>query len=204
MHLFSAFIFGALAALFTLPTQSLVATVFGVSSVLAMTLFVSVEEYAKYLGTWFSSIQGNPYYNERIDPIIYLATTALGFSALENLLYFFQYLNSFSLDIATLEGGKRIIGATILHMVTAGILGLCMSIVFFKSRRYKLVGIVVGLVAAIGIHLGFNYLVTHTNPDIVLLAFAATWFLFMFVIIALELMRAPHCPPEIDWNNYEF
>lgn len=203
LHLFSAFIFGGLAALFTLPTQSLVATVFGVGSALAMILFVSIEEYAKYLGAWFSSIQGNPYYNERIDPIIYLSTTALGFAALENVLYFLQYLNSFNLDIATVEGGKRIIGATILHMVTTGIVGVCMSIVFFKSKIAKIIGLGFGLLLAIGVHLAFNYLVTHTNTDMVLLGFAITWLLFMFVVISIELLRGPHCPPQVDWNNYE-
>lgn len=202
-HLFSAFVFGALAALFTLPTQSLVAMIFGTSTFIAMLLFIVVEEYAKYLGVWFSSIQGNPYYNERIDPIIYLSTTALGFAALENIFYFLQYLNNFNLDIASIEGGKRIIGATILHMVTAGVLGICMSIVFFKSKTIKTIALIVGLIFAVAIHYAFNFFITHTNPDFVLLAFAGVWFAFMFVVIIIELLRAPHCPPEIDWNNYE-
>ncbi|MFW0870955.1 MAG: PrsW family intramembrane metalloprotease [Patescibacteria group bacterium] len=203
-HLFSAFIFGGLAALFTLPTQSLVVTLFGTSTFLAMILFVSVEEYAKYIGAWFSSIQGNPYYNERIDPIIYLTTTALGFAALENILYFLQYLNNFNLDIATIEGGKRIIGATILHMVATGVVGVCLSLVFFKSKIIKFFGLIIGLLLAVIIHLGFNFLVTGESAHTVILAFAATWFLFMFIVIAIELLRAPSCPPEIDWNNYEF
>lgn len=203
MHLFGAFVFGALAALFTLPTQSLIATLFGIGSTIALVLFVSTEEIFKYICCWYNTMRNNPYYNERIDPIIYLATSALGFSVLENTLYFVRYLNDFPLDAAVLQGGQRIIGATVLHMVTATIVGVCISAVFFKSQIARAVAAVVGLVLAIVVHIGFNHLVSHTNPDYVLVAFAGTWFLFMLVLIVIEMLRSPTCPPDIDWINYE-
>lgn len=203
MHLFGAFIFGALAALFTLPTQSLIATLFGAGSVIALLLFVSAEEVFKYTCCWYDTMNNNPYFNERIDPIIYMATTALGFSALENILYFVRYLNDFPLDAAVLQGGQRILGATVLHMVTSTIVGIFISFVFFKSGIARLVAVLFGLILAIAVHVGFNHLVTHTNPDMVLVAFAGTWLLFMFVLIAIEALRSPVCPPDIDWSNYE-
>lgn len=203
MHLFSAFIFGALAALFTLPAQSFIASIFGLTSVIAMVLFVSVEEYIKYCCCWYIAMHKNPYYNERIDPIIYMATTALGFSFLENILYFLRYLNDFNLDLATIEGGKRIVGATILHMVTSAIVGMFLSFVFFKSRLTRTLALIAGLIVAIVVHVGFNHLVTHTDQDFVLLAFGATWLLFVLILIIVELLRSPTCPPEIDWNNYD-
>ena len=203
MHLFAAFVFGALAALFTLPAQSLVASVFGAATVTAMVLFVSVEEYIKYVCCWYSTINKNPYYNERIDPIIYLATTALGFSMLENVLYFLRYLNDFNLDIAAIEGGKRIIGATVLHMVTSSIIGLFIALVFYRTRRVRMLATGVGVIVAIAVHVGFNHLVTHTDQNMTLIAFAAAWFLFVLVLVSIELLRSPTCPPEIDWNNYD-
>lgn len=205
-HLLGAFIFGALAALFTLPTQSFVASIFGATSVTAMVLFVSVEEYIKYVCCWYIAMRNNPYYNERIDPIIYLATTALGFAALENILYFLNYLNNFNLDIATIEGGKRIVGATVLHMVTSSIIGIFIAWAFFGGKIRKSIALTFGLLAAIVIHVGFNHMVTFAEggENMVLIAFAASWFLFMVVLIVIELIRSPVCPPAIDWAEQNF
>ena len=203
VHLMGAFVFGALAALFTLPSQSFVAAVFGSTSVIAMVLFVTVEEYIKYACCWYIAMRSNPYFNERIDPIVYLATTALGFAALENILYFLQYLNNFELSIATIEGGKRIIGATVLHMVTSSVVGIFISLAFFSSKIKKSIFLCIGLVLAILIHVGFNHLVTFTEENLILIAFGASWILFMVIIIVLELLRAPVCPPEIDWSEHD-
>jgi len=202
IHLLGAFIFGALAALFTLPTQSLVASIFGATTTIAMVLFVCVEEYIKYACCWYIAMNNNPYYNERIDPIIYLATTALGFAALENVLYFLQYLNNFELDIATIEGGKRIIGATVLHMVTSATIGIFIAWAFFGNKAKKTLALGIGLLLAIVIHVGFNHLVTFTDQNMVLIAFSASWFLLMLILIIIELLRSPVCPPDIDWSQH--
>lgn len=203
VQIFSTFVFGALAALFTLPAQSFIAALFGSVGFLAVVLFVSAEEIIKYMCGWYISMKSNPYFNERIDPIIYLSTTALGFAALENILYFLRYLNDFNLDIATIEGGKRIIGATVLHMVSACIIGIALAWSFESSKKTKAFFLVVGIILAIVVHSGFNYLVTHTNPDMTLLAFAGSWVLFMCAMVFLELLRKPTCPAEIDWNKYD-
>ena len=204
IHIFGAFVFGALAALFTLPAQFFISAMFGSAMTFAMVLFVSAEEYIKYICCWYNSMHNNPYYNERIDPVTYLATTALGFSFLENVLYFLNYLNDFSLDIAVEEGGKRIIGATILHMVASATIGVFIAAVFFStSKVIKALALITGLAMAILIHLGFNYLVSHTNQDYVLLAFGATWLLFIIILIAVEMLRSPTCPPQINWNTYD-
>ena len=203
IHLLGAFVFGALAALFTLPSQSFVASIFGSTSTIAMVLFVSVEEYIKYACCWYIAMRNNPYYNERIDPIVYLATTALGFAALENILYFLQYLNNFELSIAAMEGGKRIVGATVLHMVTSTIIGIFISLAFFSKKIKRTISLVFGILLAIIVHVGFNHLVTFTEVDMVLVAFGASWVLFMIVIIMMELLRAPVCPPDIDWSKHD-
>lgn len=204
IHIFGAFIFGALAAMFAVPTQLLVAALLGSFPVVAMVLFATVEEYIKYLCCWYNAMRTNPYYNERIDPVVYLVTTALGFAFLENILYFLQFLNEFDLHTATLEGGKRIMGATILHMVTAATVGLFLSLVFFTtSRVVKAAALLVGLVAAVVVHVGFNHLVSQSNQDMMLVAFGITWFLLILILVLIEILRSPTCPPEIDWNKYD-
>lgn len=202
IHLYGAFIFGALAALFTLPTQSLVASIFGATAVATVILFVCVEEYAKYVCSWYSVMRKNPYFNERIDPIIYLSTTALGFAFLENILYFIQYLNNFDFSMASVEGGKRIIGATILHMVSSGVIGVLMATAFFSNRIIKSIALVAGLIMAIAIHAAFNFLVVYVQTDYVLIAFSLTWFLLMMILVILELIRSKTCPTEVDWSEY--
>ena len=189
-----AFVFGALAALITIPFQAGIAGVWGASSLGSMLLFVAVEEYVKYTCCWYAALR-DPHNNERIDPVIFLACGALGFAALENTLYLLNYMSSYSLDIAALEGGKRIIGATVLHTVTSAIVGLSLAIAFRWKKVYKHVMAGIGLSIAILVHLLFNVMVSRSeHPDALLLAFSGCWVLLFVVILCIEFQRGRVCP----------
>lgn len=201
IQIMGAFIFGALAALFTIPSQQFIASIFGQGTIVALILFVTVEEVMKYFMCWYIAMRNNPYYNERIDSVIYLTTTAVGFAMLENLLYFMRYLHDYDIDLATLEGVKRMAGGAILHMVTAGIIGLFIAWAFHSTRITKKFALATGVIAAIAVHVGFNFLVVHQNQDLTLVAFGATWFLFLCILIGVELFRKPICPAAPDWSR---
>ena len=74
------FLFGAIAALFAIPFQTSASALIGSAGLLLITVFAFGEELAKYLGVKLVAFRDRAY-NERIDPIIYLVTAALGFAA---------------------------------------------------------------------------------------------------------------------------
>lgn len=195
-----AFVFGAFAALLTIPLQASIAAIFGASTFVAMFIFVSIEEYIKYMCCWYIALR-DPHNNERIDPVIYLAIGALGFAALENTLYLLNYLGTYSLDIAVLEGSKRIVGATVLHTVSSAAIGICLAIAFRWSKRAKHMMARVGLILAIIIHIGFNHFVTFIgHPEYLLYAFGGAWVLLFVTIIMVEVVRGRVCPP-VDYSK---
>ncbi len=83
------------------------------------------EESAKLLMLWLL-LRRNPYFDERIDGIVYAATIGLGFAAAENVLYLFQ-----NYDAWVSVGITRAIFAVPGHFFFAVAMGYFYSLVYF-------------------------------------------------------------------------
>ena len=122
--------------------------------------FAIVEEVAKFLFIYLL-VRKSPYFDEPIDAMIYLITGALGFATVENVL------------IALSGGGtqifgtmlSRFIGATLLHALTAGIIGhfWARGIKFKMESRF----VFGGLVMASIFHATFNILVVQFSDILI-------------------------------------
>jgi RsiW-degrading membrane proteinase PrsW (M82 family) len=88
-----------------------------------------------------------------------------------------------SLEVVVL----RFLGATLLHCVTAGIIGFHWAIGWVR-RRYFWLHILAGLIIAVLLHSIFNYLILTTGPASWALAFVAT--IAFFVLVDFEELRA--------------
>jgi len=116
----------------------------------------TVEETLKYLVVKEKVIT-NPEFDEPLDAPLYMIISALGFAALENLLFFF------SPEIFLLSFGEifilvifRFITATFLHALCSGLVGYFLAQSIFESKkRFKLVS--AGLIAAIILHGSYNF-----------------------------------------------
>lgn len=142
---------------------------FGVSPILLFLGIALVEEYAKFLPIRYL-IMKRPEFDEPVDAMIYMMTAALGFAALENALFAFQFFYRVqestlllaplthetvlaSVDVAT----NRFLGANLLHALSSGIVGYFLARAFFSPRRHYFVGL--GIIVAALLHAGFNYLI---------------------------------------------
>ncbi len=128
-----------------------------------------IEEYAKYLPVKFLVVE-RPDFDEPVDGMIYMMTSALGFAAVENALFilpfFFDIVKDvvailpltqenivLSLDIAT----NRFLGANLLHALSSGIIGFFLAKAWFHPHRHHF--IFIGIVLATFLHAVFNYLI---------------------------------------------
>jgi len=117
-----------------------------------------IEEYVKYLPVKFLIIRRLEF-DEPIDAMIYMMTSALGFAALENALFIFPIIqHSFFSGIEVTA--NRFLGANLLHALSSGIVGFFLARAWFVSAQHKRRYLIAfGLVFASVLHAVFNYLI---------------------------------------------
>lgn len=112
-----------------------------------------VEELSKFFAVWFVALR-DPEFDEPVDAIIYMITAGLGFAAIENILVLFRTIAS-GVNTAMSVWLLRSVGATLLHALSAGILGYFLALAwFFRGHQKKL--IVLGLCVSTLFHFSFN------------------------------------------------
>jgi protease PrsW len=193
-----AFFTGVLAVAFALPLEQLAKTVLsGELSVLVS--WAAIEEVLKY-GLVALAVLWRKAVNEPIDLVIYMITAALGFAALENVLFFLQALTTHGFwgsAGALATGNLRFIGSTLLHVVASATVGFAMAFAFRKSMMTRTAFVTVGLVLAIALHTAFNFLIISGDGTRTLFAFFIVWsgaILFFAIFEALKYIRYRSLP----------
>jgi len=131
-----------------------------------------IEEFVKFAAVYVA-VKGSKYLDEPVDYMIYMITGALGFSAIENTLFLLQKNSNIIFEIIVL----RAVGATLLHALASGFVG------FYWAKRKLLLGLVI----AVLLHAGFNYLIFKFSMAPVyataILIFASFFIFYDFDII---------------------
>ena len=105
-----------------------------------------VEEFSKYLIVRYVA-QRNKEYNEAFDGIVYAVVVSMGFAALENVLYVFQY------GVET--GILRAFTAVPAHATFGVLMGYYMGKAKFSKNRFKLN--IIGLFIATAFHGAYDF-----------------------------------------------
>ncbi len=150
-----------------------------------------VEEYFKYFVV-SRVVLRSPEFDEPVDCMIYMITSAMGFAALENVLYLLPPAGTvFSLDQAIISsatiGFFRFVGATFLHALCSGLVGYFLALSIYKNRRSLAV---LGILIATCLHGLYNFSIMELNselkiaiPTAILLGLAA------FIIISFKKIK---------------
>ncbi|MDO8569209.1 MAG: PrsW family glutamic-type intramembrane protease [bacterium] len=179
------FIFGMIAVPISLVLQTEVDDVFPGMTLTAIILWVIIEEISKFSAGYFGGLHSIED-NEPIDPIIYMITAALGFVALENTLFIFEPLIGENIITSVVTGNLRFIGASLLHVVSSGIIGAALAFSFYKSRTGRVTFILIALILAIVFHTIFNLAIIHWNISGTMLAFGLVWIGVILLLLAFE------------------
>jgi len=143
--------------------------------------FGALEEVVKFLFV-FVAVRRSSYFDEPIDAMIYTATGALGFAAMEN--FFLVLSNGFDGVFGLIL--LRFIGATLLHALASTIVGYYWA----RGVKYHIEGrlIIAGVVLASIVHTLFNLFVFKFD-DMMVYPIVFLMIVGFFVLFDFEELR---------------
>jgi RsiW-degrading membrane proteinase PrsW (M82 family) len=153
------------------------------------------EEIFKYISVRYS-ILSSSHIDEPIDIPLYMIIGALGFATAENVLFFctqeFLMLND-----PLILSFTRFIGATLLHALASGTIGLFL-VLAFRNLKFRAILITTGFAIAIAVHAFFNFflessIMKETRETVgyssSLYALAIVYMLFLILSICLKQVK---------------
>ena len=150
-------------------------------------VWATIEELLKFLGVAVI-IFGNKNVNEPIDYPMYFIATALGFAALENILYL---LNPFSVSgaiVGILTGNLRFLGSTLLHAISSAMIGSALGLSFYL-KKYRIRYLFIGITCAIVLHSVFNFFIMKRSGENFLSVFGFLWVVTIINILIFEKLK---------------
>lgn len=183
------FLLGMLAVIIVLPIQKGVELLFPGLTLIAIILWAFFEEILKFAAGWFGGLHTKDD-NEPIDGIIYMITAALGFVALENTLFILGPLIGENVPASIVMGNLRFIGASLLHVVASGVIGVSFAFSYYCSHLERKRAVWKSLLVAVFIHTLFNYLILNFGPQGNMLAFLSVWLGVVWLLWAFEKAKS--------------
>ena len=126
------------------------------------------EEIFKYLVVR-TKVLNNSCMDEPMDIMIYMVVAALGFAALENILYLFAPVDQLTLNDllgrTMLLSFTRFIGATFLHTLCSAVIGYSVAI-SCKDQKNKYLEVMFGIITAVGLHGLYNFSIMMLEGDL--------------------------------------
>lgn len=181
-----AFIAGMAVVPLTLPLQRAALDLYEGSNI--MLVWVTIEELLKY-AVALALIFWNREVDEPIDMVIYMVVVALGFAALENALFIFNPLLVGDYLHSVLTGSFRFLGATLLHVLASGTVGVTLALTYYHSKLTQLIAGTVGLFIAIVLHALFNFFIMDAREETILGVFLFVWMGIIVLFLLFEKIK---------------
>jgi len=193
--IFGCFIGGAIAVVVAIVAEKIIADSV-VDPSTRYVLWAAFEEIIKFV------VAGTIIFHSRatedpVDAMIYCASVALGFAAIENTLFILGPLSSGSIAQALVTTNMRFIGATLVHVVSSSFVGFMVGYVFYHRLPVKILASLVGLAGAIALHATFNLSIINATSTDTLKAFGWIWGAVVVLIILFEEVKAVRPNPII-------
>jgi len=180
-----SFLLGMMAVVLVIPLQKIVDEIFPGMVIIAIVLWVILEEVFKLGAGYLGGIKSRED-NEPLDPLIYMITAALGFVALENTLFILGPLLDKNILEGVLTGNMRFIGASLLHVVSSGIVGVALSFSFYQNKSTRRIALIISLILASIFHAVFNVLIIYKGSMGGIIAFSMSWVGVILLLVAFE------------------
>lgn len=187
-----AFFAGMIAVPLVLPLERVLIGVLDTGFPL-VAAWAAIEEVMILFVAWVAVLRKSAV-DEPIDIPIYLITAALGFAAVENTLFLLNPMNGGGVLNQLITGNLRFMGATLIHTLSAAVVGGMLALAFYRERLVKLAHGIAGVILAIVLHALFNFSILNSSADRLLTIFSAVWIGVVFMLLAMErvkLLRRP-------------
>lgn len=181
-----AFISGMLVVPLALPLQKLALGLFQDFNLILV--WVIIEETLKYavaliVVLWHKAV------DEPLDLVIYMIVIALGFASLENALFMFNPLVAGDYINSIVTGNFRFLGATLLHVLASGTVGVFLALTYYKRNIIKVAAGTLGLFAAIVLHALFNFFIMDASGETILGVFLFVWMGVIILFLVFEKIK---------------
>ncbi|MCA9362939.1 PrsW family intramembrane metalloprotease, partial [Candidatus Kaiserbacteria bacterium] len=181
-----SFIAGMAVVPIALPLQEIAISLYeGTNRIIVWVVIEELLKYAVALGLVF----WNREVDEPIDMIIYLIVIALGFAALENALFIFNPLVAGDMLDSVITGSLRFFGATLLHVLASGTVGVFLAMAYYKSKLVQVISGTIGLFLAIVLHALFNFSIMDASGGTIFLVFLFVWMGIILLFLLFERIK---------------
>lgn len=149
--------------------------------------WAAIEEILKLLAV-SAIFLGSGLIKKPIDYPIYFIACALGFAALENILYLLHPIYVDGAVVGLLTGNLRFLGSTLLHAIASAMIGSALGLSFFtkQNRTIYLFG---GILCAVVLHSIFNFFIMKGDGENFLSVFGFLWVVSIINILIFEKLR---------------
>lgn len=181
------FLAGALTTLLAIPLEKIVNdTTMGLT--VGTFILASIEETLKFCAAYIVALTSMDD-DEPVDPVIYMITAALGFAAMENILFFASSI----MDNQTILQGLitvniRFVGAMLLHTASSAVIGVTLAFTFYKRMRMRIPTIILSLCAATVLHAFFNFFIIKGQTH-AFFTFFILWCAVIFLMLIFEKIK---------------
>ncbi len=156
-------------------------------SVILLFVWAAIEETVKYIAARRAALR-LPSFDEPVDAIIYLITAALGFAALENILFLLKVFGGHGMLAGLITGNLRFLGATLLHVVTSAIVGASVAFSFFHKEKL-IRNVLGGLLFATILHTLFNFFIINGGDTNLFKILIPLWLAVVILFFIFEKIK---------------
>jgi len=149
--------------------------------------WATIEELIKFLGVMVIIFKNNNI-DEPIDYPMYFIAIALGFAALENILYLVNPFNTSGAIVGMLTGNLRFMGSTLLHAIASAMIGSALGLSFYL-KQYRIIYAFIGIICAIVLHSVFNFFIMKGSGENFLSVFGFLWVVTIIIILIFEKLK---------------
>jgi RsiW-degrading membrane proteinase PrsW (M82 family) len=153
-------------------------------------VWAAIEETLKFGAAYLVALRTRVL-DEPLDAIIYMITVALGFSALENVLFLRTPLLEGDILRTIITGDLRFIGATLLHTLSSATIGIALALAFYKSAAQKRLYALGGVILAILLHTLFNFFILGAGGGATFWIFLCIWLGIVMLLFMTEQVKQP-------------
>jgi RsiW-degrading membrane proteinase PrsW (M82 family) len=186
-----AFAGGMVMVAVVIPIEEYVQSfqLFATSQILLLTAWAFIEELCKYVSAR-TLVLWRREDDEPIDPVMYMVTTALGFSAVENALFLFSPLGGGTVLATIQTGDLRFVGATLVHVLSSAVIGVMLGLTFYDHQKWmRPFAVSVGVILATLLHGTFNFFILSAGPQQTILVLTFVWVGVILLLAALEWIK---------------
>lgn len=185
--IFLSFILGMAAVLFVLPAEKFVSEII-LDEKHRLIAWASIEEIAKYLAVSVLALKSK-FLDEPLDYPIYFIVTAIGFAALENMIYIIEPWKQGEILAGLMTGNLRFLGATVLHINASALPGIAMGLAFYSGWISKKILLLIGLGLGITLHTLFNFFIMKNDGANYMAVFGFLWVVTIIIMLLFEKLR---------------